>query len=74
MKATELEDYSTLVTKDYLDAKLGEFRVEILQEFKQLRHELHQTHTEMFRWTMGMFAGLYATNIAMFIGLYTILK
>jgi hypothetical protein len=58
MKATELEDYSTLVTKDYLDAKLKEFRLELQlakqeREFRILR-----------RVQIGLFILIWGTLIA----------
>ena len=62
--------YEQFVTKDYLDARLAEFRLEIQREFQQIRREI----SEQFKWNLGLIFGLYASNVAMFIGLYALLK
>jgi hypothetical protein len=59
MKITDLEDHEKFVTKDYLDARLAEFRLEIQREFQQVRRELG----EQFKWNVGLIFGLYAVII-----------
>lgn len=59
MKIADLEDHEKLVTKDYLDARLAEFRLEIQREFQQVRREL----SEQFKWSVGLIFGLYAVII-----------
>lgn len=59
MKTTDLEDHEKLVTKDYLDARLAEFRLEIQREFQHVRREL----SEQFKWTVGFIFGLYGVII-----------
>jgi hypothetical protein len=59
MKIADLEDHDQLVTKDYLDARLAEFRLEIQREFQQVRREL----SEQFKWNIGLIFGLYAIII-----------
>jgi hypothetical protein len=52
MKITELEDHDKLVTKEYLELKATELRLEIQKGFN-----------DQFKWNMGMFAGLYVVVI-----------
>jgi hypothetical protein len=58
------------ITKEYFDAKLNEIRMELrmvdarLNELRmELRMEIQRAQSEMFKWNMGMFAGLYAVVI-----------
>jgi hypothetical protein len=62
------------VTKDYLDVRLTELRSELRSElaafrtevrvgFEQLRTEIQRAQTDIFKWNMGMFAGLYGVVI-----------
>ena len=61
------------LTREYLDAKLNELRMELLLEMEKLRTEIQRTHADTFKWMMGMFAGLYAVVIGMFAGLYAVI-
>lgn len=59
MKTTDLEDRETLLTKDYLDARLAELRLELQREFQQVRREM----SEQFKWIVGLMFGLYGVII-----------
>jgi hypothetical protein len=55
MKLTDLDDSDKIVTKEYLELKLAELKLEIQKEFKQARHEL----ADQFKWSVGLIFGLY---------------
>jgi hypothetical protein len=65
MKTTDLEDHEKLITRDYLDARLTEFRLEIKTELQQLRAEFLQQLMANQRWTIGLIFGLYTLVIGL---------
>jgi hypothetical protein len=72
MKTTDLEDYEKLITRDYLDARLTELRLElkaerleIKAEFQQLRGDLLQQLMANQRWTTGLIVGAYTLVIGL---------
>jgi len=43
MKLSDIEDADKLVTKEYLEAKLGDFKAQMLKEFGDFRADLMKT-------------------------------